>query len=110
MIIEVGRLTQEVKTTVVNTDGTEHQVVNNRLAINYGKDRAAFIDISAWDGCGEVVANHFKKGDEIYIVGEIRVKQYKINDDKSISIPYINVSGVKFTHGRQKPDDERGAI
>ena len=106
MIIELGRLTQAVKTTAVNVGGVEQKVVNNRLAINYGKDRTAFIDISAWGGCGELIAKHFKKGDEIYVEGEIRMKQYKVNEEKSISIPYISVSGVKFTHGRQKSDEE----
>ena len=107
MIIELGRLTQDVKLMNITVDGAEQKVLNNRLAIGIGKDNAVFIDVSAWGATAEFMARHFTKGSEIYLVGEIRNRQMKNKDDeaKPFTVPYIKINSIKFTHGKKDGDE-----
>jgi single-stranded DNA-binding protein len=99
MITEIGRLTQEVETKKLATENGDISVLNNRLAIFQGKDRTTFIDITAWGDTADFIAQHFFKGDEIYINGEIRNKSFT-TDEKTIQICFIRVSNVKMIFGR----------
>jgi len=111
MIIEMGRLTQDVKLKNITVDGAEQRVLNNRLAINQGKDNTVFIDVTAWGDTAEFLSKYFTKGSEIYVTGEIRNRQFKFKDDeRSFTVPYIKIMGIKFTHGTNKEDDGMAVI
>lgn len=99
MFAEIGRLTQDVSLTPIGDDGK--CVVNNRLAISYDKDRTAYIDLSAWNRTGQFMADHFKKGDELFVEGELRNKTNMIAG-KEITMPYLLVTRVRFTHGNNR--------
>ena len=104
MFIEIGRLTQEVEVKTVTVSETEKHVVNNRLAVRVNKEDTAFIDITAWNGTADFIGAHFKKGDELYIEGELRNRIVKTGD-KEFSHPFILITRVKFTHGNKKLED-----
>lgn len=100
MLAEIGRLTQEVEVKTVSVSGAAKSVLNNRLAISVDKEITVFIDLSAWGGMAEFIGKYFAKGGELYVEGELRNKTNKIGD-KEISVPYLLVSKVKFTHGNK---------
>lgn len=102
MIIEVGRLVNNVEVKKVKQNDCEISVINNRLAIYQGKEHTVFIDVAFWGNIADFVGNNFKKGDEIYIEGELRQKQIKISENKIILGNSINAKSVKPTFGKAK--------
>jgi single-stranded DNA-binding protein len=104
MFIEIGRLAQEVEVKTVTVNDAEKHVTNNRLAVRVSKDDTAFVDVTAWNGTADFIAAHFKKGDELYIEGELRNRLIR-SGDKEFSYPFILVSRVKFCHGNKKLED-----
>lgn len=101
MLTELGRLVFEVKLENV---GEDKKVVNNRIAINYSKDKSVFVDIVAWDKNADILANNYKKGYEIYIEGHLVEKIIK-KDNVEFKSVAINVDHIKFTNGNPKESD-----
>jgi single-stranded DNA-binding protein len=104
MFTEIGRLTQAVEVKTVTVGGVEKHVANNRLAVRVSKEDSAFIDITAWNGTADFIGAHFKKGDELYIEGELRNRIVK-SGEKELSHPFILIVRVKFTHGNKHLED-----
>ncbi len=101
MFIELGRLTRDVVLKKVQVGNEEEKsVVNNCLAVNYDKEHSSFIDLSAWGNTAEIMAKYLKKGDEVFIEGELRSKPLK-SGDKDLTMPYILVTKIRFTHGNK---------
>jgi single-strand DNA-binding protein len=100
MFIEIGRLTRDVEVKTVTVNETEKRVMNNRLAVRTGKDDTAFIDITAWNGTADFIDTYFKKGDELFIEGELRNRIVKSGENgNELSRPFVMITRVKFTHG-----------
>lgn len=99
MIIELGKLLNEVKVQTVTTGKGERMVLNNRIMIYQGKDRTTFVDITAWGGLAEFIAKHFKQGEEIYLEGELKNKSITI-EGKSIQSFYILVDNARIVFGK----------
>lgn len=100
MITELGRLVFDVK---VETVGNNKKVVNNRIAIQQGKNKSTFVDIVAWGHYAELIGNYYKKGYEIYIEGHL-VNKTRKKDDVEFTTVAINVDNIKFTNGNPKED------
>lgn len=82
----------------------EKHVTNNRFEVRISKDSTAFIDVTAWNGTADFIGAHFKKGDELFIEGELRNRAAKFGD-KEFSVPFILISRIRFTHGNKRLKD-----
>lgn len=109
MIQELGRLIYDVEVKEV---GENKKVLNNRIAIQNGKNDSTFIDIVAWNGTAELIGNHFKKGFEILLSGRL-INTHKKKKKNDVEFEYeshcILVENVKFTYGNPKefnPDED----
>ena len=100
MTNELCTLAMEPEVKTVQFGNTERTVMNSRVAIRYGKDRAAFINVTCWGKLAEYIGTYYKKGDEIYITGEIRNSNYK-TDDRVLQTNYILITDVKRTFGQK---------
>lgn len=98
MIMELGRLTFDV---VLQNVGEDKKVLNNRIAIENTKNQTTFVDIVAWNGTAEIIANHFKKGYEILVQGHLINKIIK-KDNAEFKSVAILVDKVIFTNGNPK--------
>ena len=99
MIIELGKLLNEVKSQTITTEKGDKVVLNNRIMIYQGKDRTTFIDITAWGGVAEFIEKHFTQNDEIFIEGELKNKQITV-DDKTFQGYYILVNNARIVFGK----------
>lgn len=99
MIIELGKLLNEVQVKTVTTDKGKKSVLNNRISIYQGKNKTTFIDITAWGFTAEFIAKHFKKGDEIFVEGEIKNKSVTI-EDKTFQNCFLLVTNVRNVYGK----------
>ncbi len=106
MIVEVGKLLNEVKTSIITTEKGDKTVLNNRIMIYRGKGRITFVDIAAWGHVAEFIEKYFKQNEEIFIEGELRNKQM-ILDGKPVQGYFILVNNARIVFGKNiKPKTE----
>ena len=99
MIIELGKLLNEVTVKTVTTDKGDKLVLNNRIMIYQGRNKSTFVDITAWNGVADFIARHFTQNDEIFIEGELKNKDITI-DDKTFQGFYILVDNARIVFGK----------
>ena len=96
-------MTQEIEVKTVTIGEVEKHVLNNRLAVRVSADSSAFIDITAWNGTADFIGEHFRRGDELFIEGELRNRTVK-SGDREYSHPFILITKVRFCHGNRRDD------
>jgi single-stranded DNA-binding protein len=101
MLMELGRLTYDVE---VRDVGEDKKVLNNRIAIQAGKDSTTFVDIVAWNGVAEHIGKYFKKGFEILVQGHL-VNTNRMKDNVEYDSVAILVEKVFFTNGNPRAID-----
>ena len=96
----IGRLTKE--TTLAYTP-TGTALLKNGVAVRRDKERTDFINIVAFGKTAELIANHFKKGDQIGINGSIITGSYE-KDGKKVFTTDVMVNSITFIDGNKKED------
>ncbi|MFA5528746.1 MAG: single-stranded DNA-binding protein [Peptostreptococcales bacterium] len=96
----LGRLVYDVKVDTVGD--AEKTVLNNRIAIPMGKDKATFVDIVAWGKNAEFINSYFKKGNEILIQGYL-VNKIGKKEEVEFNTVMLQVERINFTYGNNKP-------
>lgn len=102
--ISIGNLVRNPESKVLPSGKT---VTNFSIAVNgrpytdrdgNEKKDVTFIDCQAWEKGGELIAEHFKQGDPIYIEGELRQDSWedKNNPGQMRSKHYIRVLQFEF--------------
>ena len=109
----IGRLARDVNLTEISNN---RQVVNNAVAINRkgkdGSDHVDFIPITAWNDTAKLIASYMKKGDELAVVGQLRMRQFENKQGQHISTIEVQVSEVTFLRKKigvdqpQNPDEQ----
>ena len=90
----------EPELKMVPSGENETSVMNALVAIRQGKDRASFINVTAWGGLAEYIGNNYRKGDEIYIEGDIRNSNYTVGD-RVIQTNYVRIYNARHTFGQK---------
>lgn len=65
----MGRLTRDPETRTTTTGKT---IVSFSLAVDRGNDETDFIDCTAWEKTGELVAQYLSKGSRAIVQGRLR--------------------------------------
>ena len=110
-----GRMTAEPETKMIEGKDGKQTIVKFSLAVNRAvktKDGATadFFNCVAFGKRGEVIAEHFHKGSEILVMGNVRNDKYKDKEGKtrtwtSIIIEDFNLCGSKASaEGEEVPD------
>lgn len=98
MLMELGRLVYDVEIKEVKDN---KKVLNNRIAIQKGKDDTTFVDVVAWNGVAELIGKYFKKGYEILFEGRL-INITKKKDGVEYDTVGILIEKVIFTNGNPK--------
>lgn len=88
-------------------------VANFTLATNeYYKDkqgtrveRTEWHNIAAWRGLAEMAEKHLKKGQQVYIEGKIRTRQYQDKENQTRYITEIIADEITMLGGRPQAGD-----
>ncbi|OPX54052.1 single-stranded DNA-binding protein [Oceanospirillum multiglobuliferum] len=67
-----------------------------------GNRETDWINLVFWGKTAETVANYFKKGDEILVVGRLQVRNYEDQQGNKKYITEIVVSNFSFPGGKSK--------
>lgn len=79
--------------------------VNRNMKNAEGKYDSDFINCISFGPQGEMIANHFRKGDEIALSGRIQAGSYEKDGIKRYTFDVI-VNDVTFTRGKKKHDQD----
>lgn len=77
--VVVGNL---VKDPEVRQTGGGRTVVNFSMAVNTSRgseEQVSYFDVTAWEGLGDTIAQHKKKGDAILVQGNLRQERWESN-------------------------------
>ncbi|UOR04328.1 single-stranded DNA-binding protein [Hymenobacter aerilatus] len=88
-------------------------VANFTLATNdYYKDkqgnrveRTEWHNITAWRGLAEMAEKYLKKGQQVYVEGKLRTRQYQDKDNQTRYITEIVADELTMLGGRPQGDD-----
>ena len=102
----IGRLTRDPE----SRDVGGKQVATFSVAINEGKDKAIFIDVTAWEKTAQLVCSHFTKGSQIGVNGRLSVDQWEDRETgaKRTKV-YVTASRITFVGSRQAPQQAQAA-
>ena len=109
-VVLVGNLTRtpEVKFIGDSTPVCNFGVAcNERYTDRDGEvvDKPMFIDCVAWNRTGEIIGEHFVKGQQIAITGKLQLDQWEDDDGNNRSRHKVNVFSFAFTG--TKADNEK---
>lgn len=98
-VVIAGRITKDIdlRYTPAGAAVARFTVAVNR---NYkkadGTREADFIQVQAWKGAAETIANHFSKGDEIGLTGRWQTGSYEGQDGKRVYTNDLVVDQFSF--------------
>ena len=104
-VVITGNLTKdpEKRTTQQGTSVTSFTVAVQRKFKNQnGNYDADFINCVAWRGTADFVANYFKKGSRIGVVGSIQTRSYDDKDGIRRFVTEIIADEVEFEGGKKQ--------
>ena len=106
-IIIHGRLTRDPELKQSN-NGVNYAnftvAVDRAYKTQSGEKQTDFFDCTAWRKTGEIIADHFKKGQEIVVCGAMESRKYM--DDNGINRVFWGITVDNFDFCGNKKDNE----
>lgn len=104
-VILVGRLTKdpELKFSSQGTAVATFTLAVDRKFVNQttGQREADFINIVAWKGLAETIANYCKKGQRIGITGRINTRAYQAQDGSNRHVTEVIAEDMDFLESKK---------
>lgn len=95
----MGRLTRDPEIRM--TQDTQHTVARFGIAVDIGKDKANFFNVTAWDKRAEFAEKYLKKGTKVGIEGQLRTDDYTNKDGQKVSTVYILADSFDFCESKK---------
>lgn len=102
----IGRLASEPKVEKTNSGIS---VLKVALAFNAGYgdfQRVDFVNCIFWKGSAEAVAKYCKKGDRLFVDGEIQTSQWEVDGGGKRYSTDVVVNTFEFIENRKKDDEQ----
>jgi len=72
------------------------------------REEVAWIDCAAWAKTGEVISQHLKKGDPIFVTGRLKTESWEKDGQKRSKLVLV-VEGFQFIGGKRDGDSSNQA-
>lgn len=104
--ILIGRLTAdpELKQTPSGTSVCAFSLAVDRPYKKEGAPGCDFLNVVAWRGEAEFVARYFRKGQQIFVEGQIQVRSYKDKRGETRYVTEIIADDVRFVDSKKAED------
>jgi len=106
----LGRLGRDAETRWTTN---EKQITNFSIAVDVGWGRnkkTMWVNVGAWGSWVDKVAAYLKKGTQVYVVGEIELREYEKGGVTKQSLQLtIQPGGLSLTSGTQQDRQQSGA-
>lgn len=81
--------------------GTVSLAVDRDYKNQQGQKETDWIQVVFWKKTAETVANYFRKGDEILVVGRIQTRSYENQQGQKVYVTEVMADKFSFTSGRK---------
>lgn len=88
--------------------GTTSIAVDRDFKNANGEKETDWVSIVFWGKTAETVANYFRKGDEILVVGRIQTRSYEDNSGGRKYVTEVVADKFSFTTGRKSQNTQDG--
>lgn len=88
--------------------GTTSIAVERDFKNANGEKETDWVNIVLWGKTAETVANYFRKGDEILVVGRIQTRSYEDNSGSRKYVTEVVADKFSFTTGRKSQNTQDG--
>lgn len=88
--------------------GTTSIAVDRDFKNANGEKETDWVNIVFWGKTAETVANYFRKGDEILVVGRIQTRSYEDNSGGRKYVTEVVADKFSFTTGRKSQNTQDG--
>ena len=107
-VILVGRLVQNPELRNVGNSKvcTFDLAVTRRFKNAEGKYDADFIPVVVWGRNGEIIAEKFKKGNKILIIGELRTRIWIDKNNQKHKMFEVNVDDFEFVEPKRDSNEQ----
>lgn len=106
----MGRLTRDPEVRYTSTNNTlvaSFNLAVNRRFTKQGEERQAdFINIVAWDKTGEFCSKHFKKGQQVGIIGRLQTRNYDDKDGKKVYVTEVIAEEAYFADSNKSNSND----
>ncbi|MEB8400960.1 single-stranded DNA-binding protein [Enterococcus casseliflavus] len=90
--------------------GTTSIAVDRDFKNANGEKETDWVNIVFWGKTAETVANYFRKGDEILVVGRIQTRSYEDNSGGRKYVTEVVADKFSFTTGRKSRNTQDGGV
>lgn len=90
--------------------GTTSIAVDRDFKNANGEKETDWVNIVFWGKTAETVANYFRKGDEILVVGRIQTRSYEDNSGGRKYVTEVVTDKFSFTTGRKSQNTQDGGV
>ena len=113
-VIVEGRLTDnpELRNTTTGKSVVSFTLASERSAVNDSETKITdFIDCVAWLGTAEYICRYYKKGQLVFVAGQLETRKYtdrygKVTKKCEVNVSEISFSGAKEEETVPKPSPE----
>lgn len=90
--------------------GTTSIAVDRDFKNANGEKETDWVNLVFWGKTAETVANYFRKGDEILVVGRIQTHSYEDNSGSRKYVTEVVADKFSFTTGRKSQNTQDGGV
>lgn len=90
--------------------GTTSIAVDRDFKNANGEKETDWVNVVFWGKTAETVANYFRKGDEILVVGRIQTRSYEDNSGGRKYVTEVVADKFSFTTGRKSQNTQDGGV
>ena len=90
--------------------GTTSIAVERDFKNANGEKETDWVNLVFWGKTAETVANYFRKGDEILVVGRIQTRSYEDNSGSRKYVTEVVADKFSFTTGRKSRNTQDGGV
>lgn len=90
--------------------GTTSIAVDRDFKNANGEKETDWVNLVFWGKTAETVANYFRKGDEIIVVGRIQTRSYEDNSGSRKYVTEVVSDKFSFTTGRKSQNTQDGGV
>ncbi len=105
-VIAIGHVGRDPETRQAGTDNTvtTFSIATTKKDKKSGTDKTTWLRINAWNRTGEVIAEHVKKGQQLYVEGELTSEEYQDKDGNTRTSLEVRLENFQFCGGKSTED------
>ena len=100
----IARLSRDPEIRV-SQDG-KTSIARFGIAVDIGKDKANFFNVTALGKTAEFAEKYLKKGTKVGIEGQLRTDDYTNKDGQKVTSTYILADKIEFCEAKKESGDE----